>query len=69
MFYQMITKQRDTWYAEGCPIADVISYIEKTRIPRRILPINLENHSKIFSKHILVEVKLLKTINLITERS
>lgn len=30
MFYQMITKQRDTWYAEGCPIADVISYIEKT---------------------------------------
>ncbi len=30
MFYQMITKQRNTWYAEGCPIADVISYIEKT---------------------------------------
>lgn len=30
MFYQMITKQRDKWYAGNCPIADIISYIEKT---------------------------------------
>lgn len=30
MFYQMINKQRDIWYAKDCPIADIISYIEKT---------------------------------------
>lgn len=30
MFYQMITKQRDKWYAGNCPIADIISYIKKT---------------------------------------
>lgn len=26
----MINKQRDIWYAKDCPIADIISYIEKT---------------------------------------
>ena len=26
----MITKKRDKWYADNCPIADIISYIEKT---------------------------------------
>ncbi len=26
----MITKQRDKWYSDNCPIADLISYIEKT---------------------------------------
>lgn len=26
----MITKQRDKWYSENCPIANIVSYIEKT---------------------------------------
>ena len=30
MFYHMITKQRDKWYAKNCPITDIISYIENT---------------------------------------
>ena len=28
MFYKMITKKRDEWYAAGCPAQSIISYIE-----------------------------------------
>ena len=29
MFYRMITKKRDEWFAQSCPVAALIDYIEK----------------------------------------
>lgn len=30
MFYKMITKKRDKWFAGDCPVKNIVSYIEAT---------------------------------------